>query len=396
MSAWNKIEAARWRLLRGPGELARPYLASALYALIPVGAREDVTTVAVDKRWRLYWNDAYVERLEVAQLAAVLYHEVLHLLRAHHARLEAYGHMGNVAGDLEINDDLHLEGFDIVSAGAILPRHFGLPDNLLAEEYLQRLRDQTPSDGGGNDQRNVMAGNCGSCAGPGRDDGDEAGGGISELEADLIRRAVAEAIAAHSSRQPGSVPGHLERWAAEQLRPPQVRWQRLLAANVRRAIGRRAGAVDYSYYRPRRTQAAMRTGGAILPAPYAPQPRVAVVIDTSGSMTTDDLTNCVSEITGIIRAAGGDILLIACDAAVTSVAYTSRTPLTLAGGGGTDMGVGIAEALKHGVDAIVVLTDGYTPWPSQPPSVPVIVCLCTADAQAPQWAAAVRIGGGAA
>ena len=41
----------------------------------------------------------------------------------------------------------------------------------------------------------------------------------------------------------------------------------------------------------------------------------------------------------------------------------------LLGGGGTDMGAGLAKAaeLRPRPDLIIVLTDGYTPWPSAPP-----------------------------
>ena len=49
----------------------------------------------------------------------------------------------------------------------------------------------------------------------------------------------------------------------------------------------------------------------------------------------------------------------------------------VAGRGGTDMGAGVAFAatLRPRPTVIVVVTDGYTPWPDVKPRVPVVVCI---------------------
>jgi predicted metal-dependent peptidase len=70
----------------------------------------------------------------------------------------------------------------------------------------------------------------------------------------------------------------------------------------------------------------------------------------------------------------------------------------VAGRGGTDMGAGIAAAvrLRPSPNAIVVLTDGFTPWPQRRPGVPVVVCLVGGGAEAmrdqvPEWATVVVV-----
>ena len=40
-----------------------------------------IASMAVDSRWRLYYNDAWVAAHTVEETAAVLIHEVSHLLR---------------------------------------------------------------------------------------------------------------------------------------------------------------------------------------------------------------------------------------------------------------------------------------------------------------------------
>ena len=68
--------------------------------------------------------------------------------------------------------------------------------------------------------------------------------------------------------------------------------------------------------------------------------------------------------------------------------------LELVGGGGTDMGAGLAAAarLRPRPQLVVVLTDGYTPWPARKPSgIAVVIGLIGESDAAPSWARAVRI-----
>ena len=107
----EKLYAARLLAAR-----ARPYLATALFALHPVESTR-VPTMAVDRHWRCYVSPAFVAATDVADLAGVWVHEVSHLLRDHHGRGDRYarahglGGPGerlrmNIAADLEINDDV--------------------------------------------------------------------------------------------------------------------------------------------------------------------------------------------------------------------------------------------------------------------------------------------------
>jgi len=84
---------------------------------------------------------------------------------------------------------------------------------------------------------------------------------------------------------------------------------------------------------------------------------------------------------------------------VHAVRRVSRpAQVVLAGGGGTDMGAGIAAAaaLRPRPSVVIVLTDGWTPWPPAPPrGIRVVVgLLATSGAPAPAgppWARSVLI-----
>jgi predicted metal-dependent peptidase len=94
----------------------------------------------------------------------------------------------------------------------------------------------------------------------------------------------------------------------------------------------------------------------------------------------------------------GAVELLACEVTVMSrQRVASAAAARLVGGGGTDMGAGIADALRGRPrpDIVVVLTDGYTPWPEAAPPARVVVCLVgTRPAErssVPSWAHVVEV-----
>jgi predicted metal-dependent peptidase len=381
----TKLLAARFRAAQD-----RPYLATALYSVTVVESR-DVPTMGVDRRWRCHVSPGFVDRLPVAQLAAVWIHEVAHLLRDHHGRADRLPvgqrrdhHRVNVAQDCEINDDLVADRLPL-PADRIEPRTFGLAAGLLFEAYLPLL----PAGLCGHE-----AHDCGSGAhGIARPWESGGAGGVSAVEAGAIRRETAHAIRAHV-RARGTVAAGWERWAA-QLLEPRVDWRRALTGAVREAAAWAAGAVDYTYRRPSRRSAAAR--GVVLPSLRQPVPRVAIVVDTSGSMAEPQLAAALAEVAGVLRAVGvggNRVTVLSCDAAVHVVRRVHTVgEVRLAGGGGTDMRVGIDAALRGRPHIVVVLTDGLTPWPAAPlESTRVIAGLIGAGApQPPSWITSVTI-----
>ena len=390
MSELPDLAAARlWAAARFP------YLATGIFGT-QVTRAPGTGTVASDQRWRLYVDPEVVAGWTAAELGSVVVHHVCHLLRDHSERAVAAAVTPAEsadwirAADAEINDDLIHGGLEL-PGNPVLPGDFGAPEGKLAEEYYALLAERRQGEAATTVRSGSM--DCGSGA-DGQPRHFESPGGLDPWLADLLLRQVALEVVKHG-KEAGSVPAGLLRWA-EQVLAPRVDWRRLLSAQLRRAVADVAGAVDYSYRRPSRRAAAV--SGVVLPALRRPVPELAVVCDTSGSMSDELLAMALAEVEGLLRALGmaRQLRVLACDtAAGPARRVSSARQVSLVGGGGTNMGAGIAAAyaLRPRPAVTVVLTDGYTPWPGLPPKgMRVVVGLLGDDApEAPGWAASVRV-----
>ena len=421
-----------------------PYLASALLALDPVvvdlaegrDSSVDLRAFPVDRSWHVYIDPERLAGVAVGELGFWLLHQVSHLLRDHAARYpgppapEQAGPLGsrtveqrrwNLAGDAEINDDLHTSKLELPE-GATHPAELGLPESWTAEQYWDALeveskpRDtQAPDGGEGGGERAELSSSCTGrehrdAAGESRDsarpdcgsgcDGQDRPWncnkpGLSAVGVRLLARDTARRIREHT-RQRGDTPAGWQRWADEILEPT-VNWRRQLAAHVRRGAADTTGRVDFTYRRPSRR--ASVAPDVVLPSLRQPLPQVALVIDTSGSMSDQMLGQALGEVTGVLRSLGvarRNLRVISCDAR----AYQARSvrelgAVRLEGGGGTDMGAGVdaAASLRPRPDLIIVLTDGFTPWRPTPPSgIRVVVGLMDRRGTTPEWAETVLVG----
>ncbi|MET9844027.1 VWA-like domain-containing protein [Streptomyces ossamyceticus] len=400
----DKLFTARLQAAR-----ARPYLATALFALHPVVSRQ-VPTMAVDPHWRCYVSPAFVDRTPVEELAGVWVHEVSHLLRDHHGRgnriAKELGLTGpgdrlrmNIAADCEINDDAFGDGL-VKPEGAVEPSTLRLREGLLMEEYLRLFRL-------GPLMNDLAWLDCGSGAdGLERewDLGPDGAHGLSEQEKDGVRFRVAQGI----KGRPGHAPEGWRRWADDAFHPPQP-WRELLGSAVRAAVAGAGGGDDYTYGRPSRRSAGVP--GAVLPSLRRTPPRVSVIIDTSGSVSDAELGSALLEVAAISRAVGGRrdlVTVVPCDAAARIAHPLCRAEgIPLVGGGGTDLRSGFARALRSRPrpDVVVVLTDGQTPWPSSRPACRTVVGLFPRHGDSwdeddpdyvpdspPDWARVVEIG----
>ena len=354
-----------------------PAVARGLWAMNFV-LTDEVPTCAVDEYWRVYFNPAYVMKCQKeGTLVGEIAHELSHPLLRHSSRgklaapLDSQG--WNVAGDKEIDQQLLAARFVLVSNRVECPagcEHFS------AEEHYAHDKKQ-----GKSKEQESKPGTCGGGSGTGgKAESWELGAptskapGKSEAQAHVIRMQVAQAVVDRAKKKPGSVPAGMLVWAEAMVAPPVVPWDAMTIASVRYQLDAKRGSAP-SYARPSR-----RNGGEIiLPVRRTPQTTIAIVLDTSGSMMgpEHDLARGLGVVLDAVDTLGR-VVVIPCDgAAYEPVEVRTLDDLKpfLKGGGGTSMTTGIARAVECDVDAVVVVTDGGTLWPTVEPALPLTVVL---------------------
>lgn len=395
------VEPTCWQVLR-----------RALMSITPV-VTEAVPTAAVDEWWRMYYNPEFFAGLTALQAAAILVHEVWHLLRHHAWRARSVAvrpetaYVWNLAADAEIHEgnDKLLTVLETLPADSqpITRLSFDPPlsERGTAESWFHELlgrktttrrgghrvpllvipseldpEDLCPGAGslGGSGESGVVAVWEHGAPGPGNPSG------ISRARATTITRAVAEEIL-KAGKSIGKDGAGIVRWAKEII-DPRVDWRSSLTTAFQGVMASVCGEARWTHRRMSR-----RPGGdarIILPGYVDTVPRVGVIQDTSGSMSDRQLAICKGETIQLLStiSRGGRapyVKVRSCDGqAYEAQALWPGADFSYVGGGGTDLThafAAFADDLKlarSGYDLIVCMTDGLSPFPKEPFPVPVI------------------------
>lgn len=377
-----------------------PYLSDGLWAMTLIRKEDMPVTMGISARWVLYYHPRFVEDVScenhgIEKLGTVLSHEYWHPGRKHHKRAEAIHaepETWNTCADAEINDNL--EQADCLFPNKYpptTPSKLGLPDNKFAEEYYYDLKKRIqehpsmPQPGGnaGNQVEQIGGSGSDGVKRPWEDSiAEDSGIGLSEAEAELVIRQVAKNII-EASKSRGSVPLGMKMWADTIIQPPKVDWRQELLRAVKYATAHKMGMGSYTYQRPNRRQDSY--GDIIMPGLRQPMPNVAVIVDSSGSM--HDLgTAAMSEVHGLVKHM--PITLLSCDSEVHNTQRIfSGTEAQIYGGGGTSMtrGIEVALKVKPKPDIVVVITDGETPWPADPPPRAKLIVVLVKNNEGPKY-----------
>ena len=395
-----------------------PYLSSLLFSLRLVEVpHEQLQTMAVDKGWRMYYSPRFVMENTVEVLATVVLHEAMHCVMQHNERYEAlgprrgYSLLWNLCGDAAINEILDAQDMPWGDFSPIRYDGFPIPgvtSGMITESAYAAAVEWVEQSG---QDPNIPPPACGSSSGgeargyelPSSDD--EAPSIDNDRQRN-IRDRVASDVVDHA-RSRGDIPGGLKRWADNYL-DPTVDWRKQLSVRLRQVVANVSGRRSHSYARPSRRQDAIREHDPTIIIPGlrdSEPPRIAVVLDTSGSVTQSELGRALAEIHGIIKAVGmrEPLAVITCDVEAGAPQMV-RNPgalkeLVLAGGGGTDLRAGITAALElpRQPSLVVLITDGESPYPEKKPDLSVdflmLLTNTVSSPDIPDWIHVIKTEG---
>lgn len=367
LSPSELLAKARWQASR-----QAPYLSRALWAM--TFHLSEVPTLGIDERWRVYYAPDYIRQCHgQGTLVGEILHECLHPTLRHGPRGKAIragnARRWNACGDAELDQQIEAMAVKLVESRVRPADLGGLPKQTAEELYQKAPEKEQPC-------------HCAGGSGAGRPmpfegkgpEGKPLAAGLSEAESQIVRATVAAATIEYAKSRPGRVPSGLLRWAEGFGVPVPLDFRALVAARLAYVLDTRRGSHP-TYSRPARRSL---PGRLLLPVHRLAVPRVVVVGDTSGSMQEQDLAVILSAVWEACEALG-HVSVVACDAEayeLVDVRHLEDLRPHFKGGGGTDMGRGIQAADDGRPDAIVVVTDGLTDWPAEPPTAHVTV-LCT-------------------
>ena len=216
-----------------------------------------------------------------------------------------------------------------------------------------------------------------------------------EIWQERIMQAASAMQRRNSMKEVGQIPAFAERYL-EELKKPQTDWRTVLDEFIQEEIN------DYSFCPPDRR---FDDNPFFLPDFNEKDYRVEKVlfmIDTSGSMSDDEISQCYSEIKGAIDQFSGKLegWLGFFDAVVVEpkpfVDEDEFMAIRSEGGGGTRFDIIFKYVAEQMVEeppvSVVVLTDGYAPFPEEREAlgIPVLWIINNEDVT-PPWGKVARI-----
>jgi len=174
----------------------------------------------------------------------------------------------------------------------------------------------------------------------------------------------------------GTLPGNLEEWLEQYLAPPIVPWWEIFATRARMS---RASKIKRTVQTPNRALLALsEEDDQIIPCPGRMRDRawrIFLMVDTSGSMSTESLEIVKSELHHMLQADESmEIRYMEGDSIVqfdVLLKTGDEIPAGVHGRGGTDFDAYFVHMKQYlddsskSPDLVVVYTDGYAP-PVQP------------------------------
>lgn len=353
---------------------------------------EEVPTAAVDLLGNFYYNEKWMTDLTDENLRAVVCHEILHLAFRHLERVDYRDHkIWNVACDLKVNQEVKGRQNLVLTKGALVPEgynnswaiHVGNKnvklvdiDEKTSDQVYFELRKQLPKEFSYECDLIMPATNKAEEEALKKKGMEVVGqGAASRLSKDWQGRVYS---ATQQSR--GSTPAGVMR-EIYKLENSELPWGQILKQRYRRmAIQHKWDKPSKRYFPkfffPGRTKAS----GI----------KVVAAIDTSGSMSKEQITKAISELYGLTRAFQFlELWVTDCDAQVyeaKKVRPEELSRLILTGGGGTDFRpvfTWVKKKFDDHIDSLVFFTDLDGDFPKDKPNYETFWVTDSANTQIP-------------
>ncbi len=350
-------------------------------------ALDDTVGTAATNGVHVIFDPSFSEEMDGDELDFVIMHELMHVALDHLARTDGRDkRLFNIACDIVVNSNImHMLGTGSFTVAGEEVMHLA-PDGTegymySAEEVYRMLmeKDIYKEDS----EYHVI-------------DIHDLWSELSEARRQELRKIVGETAMA-AGRMSGAVPLGVERAVGERHKA-SLDWRQILTDFVQEDI------YDYSFMNPDRRY----SGELIMPdiAAISGEVRhILFMIDTSGSMSEEEITACFSEICGAIEQFDGMLsgYIGFFDGEVTApVPFGSVKDVMAAkpvGGGGTSVKIIFDYVNEHMKDeppaSIIILTDGYVHIPDSECAngIPVLWIMtspkeCVSD---PQWGVTARL-----
>lgn len=372
LTAEQRVARARVSIIRNP----RWQYLSGILMLGEHTVVDSIPTARTNGR-DVQYGRKFVMGLTEGQLEGLVLHEAFHVMYKH---LTIWQHLYREDAKLANQACDYVINLQIVDAGHELPPGGCLSERFRGMDSLQvyRLLKQEKQDGGGGDSGEGQPGQGGEQP-EGFDEHDwEGAQEMDEPERQKLVKEIDRALR-EGSMLMGKGAGKTPRELGELL-APQIDWREALRDFVTNHVKGR----DYSCWR--RPNRRHLHSGIYLPTQITESmDHLIVGVDTSGSVSTHELNAALSEIQGIAQNVVPDRLdLMYWDYNVARhETYDEQNIQELArstkpeGGGGTRVEAAFEYVSDQGwrPQCAVIITDGYTPWPSSPPPYPVLFVM---------------------
>lgn len=366
--AWGNMRAAEMRLA-----WETPFHGHNL-SMMRMGPNASIPTIRigkVDGVIKVEFSPNFVAALTIRQAAAVLKHEIHHLVFGHlcHSRETHPNSMARtIAEEVSVNE--WIDAADLPGHPVLL-EHF--PELKPGQSFEERYRilsalnlNGDPRVAGLEDEAEIRE--SGSPSITTSDLTRMAGAAVADLGMEKATKGLpcGKQQAIMQGINHGAEAGGLSTLVQAASGKSVVPW----AAKLRRFLGADSGKVVPTYSRPSRRHPSL--AGLVPGRESKPQnPRVMLAMDSSGSMTDSVLAEIHREIMEIIPHA--EVWLIQFDTIIQEVRRLAPSdltkPLVVRGRGGTDFRPPLSRNLIQRIKPawLIVFTDGHGPAPVEPP-----------------------------